>query len=141
MRSMKSVLGSALMDQSTDTAAGRTVAFGDVISSYLLHLRRAAQASAGHDIHRVVMGRPVFFVDDDPARDAQAEAALAEAARAVGSPEVLFQYEPIAAAFHYEERAEREQIVLVADIGGGTSDFSLVRVGPERCAKLDRRED
>ncbi len=141
MRSMKSALGSALMDQRTDIGAGRTVAFGDVISSYLLHLRRAAQASAGHDIHRVVMGRPVFFVDDDAARDAQAQAALAEAARAVGFTDVRFQYEPIAAAFHYEERAEREQVVLVADIGGGTSDFSIVRVGPQRRDRVDRRDD
>jgi hypothetical chaperone protein len=141
MRSMKSVLGSALMDQRTDIGAGRTVAFGDVISSYLLHLRRAAIASAGHDIHRVVMGRPVFFVDDDPARDAQAQAALAEAARAVGFTDVRFQYEPIAAAFHYEERAESEQIVLVADIGGGTSDFTVVRLGPDRVAHGDRTRD
>jgi len=141
MRSMKSVLGSALMEQRTDIGAGRTVAFGDVISSYLLHLRRAAQASAGHDITRVVMGRPVFFVDDDPKRDAMAQAALAEAAQAVGFTDVRFQFEPIAAAFHYEEHTDREQVVLVADIGGGTSDFSLVRVGPARRTRLDRRDD
>jgi hypothetical chaperone protein len=141
MRSMKSALGSALMDQRTDIGAGRTVAFGDVIASFLLHLRQAAQASAGHEINRVVLGRPVFFVDDDPARDAQAEAALREAARSIGFTEVQFQYEPIAAAFHYEERTDREEIVLVADIGGGTSDFSVVRVGPERRSRIDRRDD
>jgi hypothetical chaperone protein len=141
MRSMKSALGSALMDQRTDIGAGRSVAFGEVISSYLLHLRRAAQTSAGHEINRVVMGRPVFFVDDDPRRDAMAESALAEAARAVGFTDVRFQYEPIAAAFHYEEMAEREQVVLVADIGGGTSDFSVVRVGPGRRDRVDRRDD
>ncbi|MET0383733.1 MAG: heat-shock protein, partial [Burkholderiaceae bacterium] len=55
--------------------------------------------------------------------------------------EVRFQYEPIAAAFHYEERATREQTVIVADIGGGTSDFSVVRVGPERRGRVDRRGD
>ena len=141
MRSMKSALGSALMDQRTDIGAGRTVAFGDVIASFLQHLRRAAQASAGHEISRVVIGRPVFFVDHDRVRDAMAESALADAARAVGFADVRFQYEPIAAAFHYEERAEREQVVLVADIGGGTSDFSLVRVGPGRRMRADRRDD
>ena len=132
MRSMKSVLGSALMEQHTDIGAGRSVAFGDVIASYLLHLKRAAQAHAGREIERVVLGRPVFFVDDDPARDAAAQASLEAAARAVGFQEVRFQYEPIAAAFHYEEQVTREQTVIVADIGGGTSDFSVVRVGPER---------
>ena len=141
MRSMKSALGSSLMDQRTDIGAGRTVSFGDVIASFLQHLRRAAQASAGHEIRRVVIGRPVFFVDHDRVRDAMAESALADAARAVGFEDVRFQYEPIAAAFHYEERAQREQTVLVADIGGGTSDFSLVRVGPHRRMRADRRDD
>ena len=113
MRSMKSVLGSALMEQHTDIGAGRSVAFGDVIASYLLHLKRAAQAHAGREIERVVLGRPVFFVDDDPARDAAAQASLEAAARTVGFKEVRFQYEPIAAAFHYEEQVAREQTVLV----------------------------
>jgi hypothetical chaperone protein len=141
MRSMKSALGSALMEQQTDVGAGRSVAFGDVIAGYLLHLRRAVQAHSGADVARVVLGRPVFFVDDDPARDAAAQSALEAAARAVGFTDVRFQYEPIAAAFHYEERAEREEIAIVADIGGGTSDFSVVRVGPQRRTRPDRRED
>ena len=141
MRSMKSVLGSALMEQHTDIGAGRSVAFGDVIASYLLHLKKAAQAHAGRELSRVVLGRPVFFVDEDPVRDAAAQASLEAAARTVGFTDVRFQYEPIAAAFHYEEQATREQTVIVADIGGGTSDFSVVRVGPERRARLDRRDD
>jgi len=141
MRSMKSVLGSALMEQHTDIGAGRSVAFGDVIASYLLHLKRAATAHAGREVERVVLGRPVFFVDDDPARDAAAQASLEAAARAVGFTDVRFQYEPIAAAFHYEEQVTREQTAIVADIGGGTSDFSVVRVGPARRDRPDRRDD
>jgi hypothetical chaperone protein len=141
MRSMKSVLGSALMEQHTDIGAGRSVAFGDVIAGYLLHLKRAAQAHAGAEVDRVVLGRPVYFVDDDAERDAAAQAALEAAARAVGFREVRFQYEPIAAAFHYEEQAAREETVIVADIGGGTSDFSVVRVGPARRRRPDRRDD
>ena len=141
MRSMKSVLGSALMEQHTDIGAGRSVAFGDVIASYLLHLKKAAQTHAGREIERIVLGRPVFFVDDDPVRDAAAQASLEAAAQAVGFKEVRFQFEPIAAAFHYEEQVTREQTVIVADIGGGTSDFSVVRVGPERRAHADRRAD
>ena len=88
-----------------------------------------------------MLGRPVYFVDDDPARDAQAQTALEAAARQVGFDEVHFQYEPIAAAFDYERSVSAEQIVLVADIGGGTSDFSVVRVGPHRRERLDRRND
>ena len=52
-----------------------------------------------------------------------------------------FQYEPIAAAFDHERQIDHEEIVLVADIGGGTSDFSIVRVGPQRATRLERKDD
>ena len=141
MRSMKSILGSTLALRRTDLGGGHSVAYLDVVAGYLRQLKQQAEVRVGHAIERAVLGRPVFFVDDDPARDAKAQAALESAARAVGFAEVQFQYEPIAAALDYEQRATREQIVLVADIGGGTSDFSLVRVGPERRARAERRDD
>lgn len=141
MRSLKSLLGSSLLEQTTDIGAGRAVSYLDVIVGYLQQLRTQATAAAGAAPTRVVMGRPVFFVDDDPARDAQAQASLADAARRVGFEEVQFQFEPIAAAFDYERQATGEERVLVADIGGGTSDFSVVRVGPQRMARLERRDD
>ena len=141
MRSMKSILGSTLVERRTDLGGGHSVAYLDVVAGYLRHLKQQAEARVGGTIERVVLGRPVFFVDDDPVRDAKAQAALESAARAVGFVDVRFQYEPIAAALDYEQRATAEQIVLVADIGGGTSDFSLVRVGPERRARVERRDD
>jgi hypothetical chaperone protein len=141
MRSMKSILGSPLIDQTTDVGGGRGAKYLDIVAGYLKHLKRCAEAQAGAPIRRAVLGRPVFFVDDDPARDAQAQAALESAARQVGFDELSFQYEPIAAAFDYERSVETEQIVLVADIGGGTSDFSVVRVGPQHAAKRERKDD
>ncbi|HOB92674.1 MAG TPA: Hsp70 family protein, partial [Aquabacterium sp.] len=141
MRSMKSILGSTLATQATDVGAGRQVKYLDVVGAYLRHLRSMAEAEAGRPLTRVVLGRPVFFVDGEPQRDAAAQAALAEAAHAVGFSEVHFQYEPIAAALDYEQQVDREQRVLVADIGGGTSDFSIVRVGPQQRRRLDRRDD
>jgi hypothetical chaperone protein len=141
MRSMKSILGSALLEQRTDVGGGRALRYGDVITGYLRHLKRLADAEAGAPITRVVLGRPVFFVDDDPVRDRQASSALADAARAVGFKSLQFQYEPIAAAFAHEATVADEQLVLVADIGGGTSDFSLVRVGPARRDRLERQDD
>lgn len=141
MRSMKSVLGSSLAEQSTDVGGGHLVRYLDVIGAYLRRLQHQAEAAHGAPLKRVVLGRPVFFVDDEPERDAQAQAALEEAARSVGFEEVAFQYEPIAAALDYEQRAGAERRVLVADIGGGTSDFSLVRVGPERAKRVDRKDD
>lgn len=136
MRSMKSILGSPLIDQTTDVGGGRGAKYSDIVSGYLKRLRRLAG-----EPERAVLGRPVFFVDGDPARDAAAQAQLEACARAVGFRELHFQYEPIAAAFDFEQQASTEQIVLVADIGGGTSDFSIVRVGPERMQRLARRDD
>ncbi|MFZ2986424.1 Hsp70 family protein [Ideonella sp.] len=141
MRSMKSVLGSSLIEAGTDVGGGRSVKFLDIIAGYLRHLKGLAEAEAGHAIHRAVLGRPVFFVDGDPERDAQAQAALEAAARQVGFDEISFQFEPIAAALDFEATTDHEQLVLVADIGGGTSDFSVVRVGPQRRTRVDRADD
>ena len=141
MRSMKSILGTALVDQTTEVGNGLGVRYIDIITGYLRHLHAVAESAGGDALKQVVMGRPVFFVDDDPVRDAAAQASLETAARAVGFSEVVFQYEPIAAAFDYEQHTQHEENVLVADIGGGTSDFSVVRVGPQRAQRLDRRDD
>ena len=141
MRSMKSILGSTLAEQATDVGGGRSVRYLDVVGGYLRHLKTLAERQAGCVLTRVVLGRPVFFVDDDAERDAAAQAALTRAATEVGFSEISFQYEPIAAALDYETTISDEQIVLVADIGGGTSDFSLVRVGPQHRLRTDRKAD
>jgi hypothetical chaperone protein len=141
MRSMKSILGSTLADQATDVGGGRTVRYLDVVGAYLRRLKALAERDAGGPLTHVVLGRPVFFVDDDPARDQSAQKALEQSARAVGFTDISFQFEPIAAALDFETTIDREQIVLVADIGGSTSDFSLVRVGPRQRQRVDRRAD
>ena len=141
MRSMKSILGSTLAQQATEVGAGRSVRYLDVVGGYLRHLKRVAEAQAGHALTRLVLGRPVYFVDDDAVRDAAAQAALLLAAREAGFDDIRLQYEPIAAALNYETTVQREQLVLVADIGGGTSDFSLVRVGPARRQQAERKHD
>lgn len=141
MRSMKSILGSSLLDQRTDLGAGHSVTYEEVVAGYLRQLKQQAEVHLGAPIAQAVLGRPVFFVDDDPARDAKAQAALEAAALQIGFTELHFQYEPIAAALDYEQRVTHEQIVLVADIGGGTSDFSVVRVGPAQRTRTERRGD
>ncbi|MGE8330673.1 MAG: Hsp70 family protein [Paraburkholderia nemoris] len=141
MRSMKSILGSPLAENSTDLGDGSAIKYTDVIAIFVDHLKRSAEKSAGGPIQRAVLGRPVFFVDDDPRADQMAQQQLEAAARSVGLREIHFQYEPIAAAFDYESHLTEEGLVLVADIGGGTSDFSLVRVGPERMKRVERKDD
>ena len=141
MRSMKSILGSALAENSTDLGDGSAIKYTEVIAIFVDHLKRSAEAGAGSPISRAVLGRPVFFVDVDPRADRLAQQQLEAAARSVGLREIHFQYEPIAAAFDYESHLTEEGLVLVADIGGGTSDFSLVRVGPDRVKRVERKDD
>lgn len=140
MRSLKSLLGSELINETT-IIEGQPVAYRDIISRFLTHLKRCAEAAAGDSVSHAVLGRPVHFVDDNPERDQLAENTLRELAEQIGFKDVRFQYEPIAAALDYERTLDRDQLVLVADIGGGTSDFSVVRLGPERALRLDRSED
>jgi len=140
MRSLKSLLGSPLILETTQIGH-QQVSFQDIIATFLATLRERATQSLGTAPRRVVMGRPVHFVDDNPERDAQAEASLRQAVEAVGFEEVSFQLEPIAAALDYEQRLNQESTVLVVDLGGGTSDFTVVRLGPDRMKKADRSPD
>ena len=140
MRSLKSLLGTAMMDEQT-ALMGQMLPFRQLLAQFIGELKRRAEHAAGQQFSHAVFGRPVFFVDDDPKADRLAEQTLREIAHAVGFTEVAFQFEPIAAAFDYESHITQEALVLVADIGGGTSDFSLVRLSPERAKKADRRDD
>jgi hypothetical chaperone protein len=140
MRSLKSLLGSPLLLETTQIGH-QQISFQDIIGTFLAELRERATQSLGRAPHRVVMGRPVHFVDEDPVRDAQAEASLRQAVLSVGFDEVSFQLEPIAAALDYEQRLTKESTVLVVDLGGGTSDFTVVRLGPERMRRADRSTD
>lgn len=129
MRSLKSILGSPLVDETTSLGDGIAVRYVDVIAGFLKQLKQAAEREAGASITRVVLGRPVYFVDDDAVADRRAEEALRDAARSIGFIDIAFQFEPIAAALDYEQQLSSERLVLVVDIGGGTSDFSVVRLG------------
>ena len=141
MRSLKSLLGSSLLLEKT-AVHGQLMSYEDVIAIFLKRVAdQARTALDGRLPERVVLGRPVHFVDAHPERDRQAQDALAAAARTAGLGEVSFQLEPIAAALDYEQRLTAEQLVLVVDIGGGTSDFTVVRLGPEQARHADRTKD
>ncbi|MBY0557151.1 MAG: Hsp70 family protein [Burkholderiaceae bacterium] len=140
MRSMKSLLGTSLIDGQTEVA-GRALPFRALLAQFIGELKRRAELAAGREFTSAVFGRPVHFIDDNGAHDQLAQDTLAEIARSVGYKDVAFQFEPIAAAFDYESQIEREELVLIADIGGGTSDFSLVRLSPQRASKVERRDD
>ena len=140
MRSLKSVLGTSLIDETTRLGRAR-VSFRDVIAYYLGAIKRRAEQASGRELRNVVHGRPVHFVDNAPDADRKAEETLRSVARSIGFNDVTFQFEPIAAARDYERQITAEEVALIADIGGGTSDFSIVRLGPERHGKADRAAD
>jgi hypothetical chaperone protein len=140
MRSLKSLLGTSLIDGQTEVM-GRALPYRTLLTQFIGELKHRAEQSAGRTFDQAVFGRPVHFIDDDADADMLAEDTLEDIAYAVGYKEVAFQYEPIAAAFDYESQIDHEELVLVVDVGGGTSDFTLVRLSPEHAKKLDRRAD
>ncbi|MFT3735284.1 MAG: Hsp70 family protein [Rhodocyclaceae bacterium] len=140
MRAMKSLLGSSLMDAGTEIG-GRHLPFRQLIGNFIGEIKRRAERAHGHALDAVVVGRPVRFVDEDEAADQTAQDTLEQIVRGLGFREVSFQFEPIAAAHTYEQGITREELVLVVDIGGGTSDFSLIRLAPERRHVTDRSSD
>ena len=140
LRSLKSVLGTSLIDETTRLGRER-ISFRDVIAAYVGAIKRRAEQVTGRQLNHVVHGRPVHFVDNAPDADRKAEDTLRGIAKAIGFDEVTFQFEPIAAALDYERQIASEELALIADIGGGTSDFSIVRLGPERHGKPDRASD
>jgi hypothetical chaperone protein len=140
MRSLKSLLGSSLLEEETAVGTG-VLSFKAIIGRFLAELRARASRHLASEPQRVVIGRPVHFVDGDAERDARAQQALAECAQSAGFGEVSFELEPIAAALDYERRLQDEAVVLIVDIGGGTSDFTVVRLGPKRMRKRDRAGD
>lgn len=143
LRSMKSLLGSSFMGDKTQVK-NRLYSFDEIISFFISSLKAQAEAFTGPDsspLESVVMGRPVYFNDTDKKLDQEAEDHLAHIARLAGFTHISFQFEPIAAAMDYEQQVRKEELALIIDIGGGTSDFTLIRLSPERHAKADRQSD
>ncbi|QRR00695.1 Hsp70 family protein [Dyadobacter sandarakinus] len=140
MRSLKRVLGSQAMRQGT-MVNGELMRFNQIIAAFLDQMKQKAEATCGTALRHVVMGRPVHFTDNDAAADQRAEDELKAIAKRLGFEEVGFQFEPIAAAFAHEARVTGEKLAMVVDLGGGTSDFTLIRLSQANARKHDRNED
>ena len=138
IQSMKTWLPSSTFTRTQ--IRNRTLLLEELISIFLASLRTRAAAALGVELDEVVMGRPARFSTDAKA-DAFAEARLRKAAELAGFREVSFVIEPIAAALAYEATLTRDELVLVADFGAGTTDLTLMWLGPGRREKGDRRAD
>jgi len=124
IQSIKSHLASATFSRTT--IFGRRWQLEDMIAAYLRQIRAAAPIDLGT---RAVVGRPVrYWGAQTPEDDARAVGRMRDALGKAGFDEVVFEYEPVGAAARYAARLEREEQIVVADFGGGTTDFSVVRV-------------
>ena len=134
IQSMKSYLASRLFTQTQ--ILGETYALEDLISILLRHLRKSAEEQFGDLGSTLVVGRPVHFSGARDAIDDEfAVSRLRVAFGNAGFTNVHFLPEPIAAAYKYQQRLDHEELVLIADFGGGTSDFSLVQLQPSSAGK------
>ncbi|MFK8076454.1 MAG: Hsp70 family protein [Granulosicoccus sp.] len=140
LRSLKSVLGSSLMSEKT-TIRNKRVPFTDIIQDFFQYLQTTLVNSTENTVESVVVGRPVHFVDDDEKKDRGAQDQLKTIATKAGFKFVDFQFEPIAAALSYESTLSKEELALVVDIGGGTADFTVIRLSPERRRQAVRTDD
>jgi len=113
----------------------------DLVTLILKDLKAKADQITGYDCHKAIIGRPVFFDDDSTAKDTLAQTRLSKAAENAGFTEVRFQFEPIGAAFAYERTISKREKVLVADLGGGTTDFTYLILDPAKAGNKDRKND
>lgn len=111
---------------------GRRHRLEELVARILSDLRKHAEEQFGQPVRKATVGRPVRFVGAESEEDDDfAVSRLREAFRTAGFEEVEFELEPVAAAYAYEATLDRDELILIGDFGGGTSDFSLLRVGPE----------
>ncbi len=140
MRSLKRLLGTQLMNYGT-LVNNTPRKFDDIIGGFISFMKNKGEALAGQPIEQAVIGRPVHFVDGDPGADYAAEEQLRRIAEAAGFKHVAFQFEPIAAAFAHETKLASEKLTLVVDVGGGTSDFTVIHLDPKTATKRERAGD
>jgi hypothetical chaperone protein len=126
VQSIKSHLASATFTQTH--VGGRRWALEDMIAAFLRAVRGAVGVELGR---RCVVGRPVrYWGAESEEDDARAIERMRTALQRAGFDEIVFAYEPVGAAARYAARLDHDELIVVADFGGGTTDFSVVRVGP-----------
>lgn len=115
--------------------------FEDLVCVMMANIKNKAEQTTEHTITDVVIGRPInFHGRDGTLANQQAEAILRQAAKRAGFNHIAFQFEPVAAGLDYEATLDVDQRVLVIDIGGGTTDCSMIHMGPSFRGKLDRTQ-
>ena len=105
----------------------------------MANIKHQAEKSTQEAITDTVIGKPINFNGlGGEASNRQAESILIRAAKRAGFKNIMFEFEPVAAGLEYESTLTKDQTVLVVDIGGGTTDCSLIQMGPSYQGKTDR---
>lgn len=135
MKSPKVFLGSDLNKDQMDF-------FEVIIAKMMTHILEQARQFYGHDLRQAVIGRPIRYHGIRGEQgDQQALAIMQHAAAEAGLDDIVFMYEPLAAALDYEQGLDQDEVLLVVDVGGGTTDCSVVKVGPSYRDKRERSDD
>lgn len=115
--------------------------FEDLVCAMMKNIKDTAERSLQDTINDTVIGRPInFHGRGGELANKQAESILYRAAKRAGFNNIAFQFEPVAAGLEYESTLNSDQIILVVDIGGGTTDCSLIQMGPTYRAAQDRTQ-
>lgn len=140
MQSIKAFLPNKTFENTN--VYGKNYTIEDLVAIILRKIKAIGENYAGDQIDSVVLGRPVVF-SEDPEKDLLAQTRLEKAARKAGFKDIQFQYEPIAAALTFEETLAQgeEKNVFIGDFGGGTSDFTVIRLRGGNCSGVERKSD
>lgn len=139
MLSLKSILGSPLLNDKI-AVCGKWITYKDIIGLIIKHIKNTAETQLKTELTQVVLGRPVRYHDTNDLRDKLAQDTMALIMKEQGFKEVCFQFEPIAAALDYESTLSGEQLALIIDLGGGTSDFTIIRLNNKN-KSINRKAD
>ena len=140
LRNLKSVLDD--VDATTKISDTKNISYFQFIYTFLKAVKARVITETGTDnIVGIVVGRPVHFFDNADDRDNKAEQNLRRIVEKLGFENIVFLEEPIAASFSLETKIPTDTTAFVADIGGGTSDFAAIALGPSHREQSDRTKD
>ena len=114
----------------------RILSLETMVGLFLLEIKKRSEKILGTTIHKAVIGKPARYSMDEVA-DEYALHRMRKAAEYAGFSEVLFVPEPLAAALEFRREIQEDKTILIGDFGGGTSDFTIMKITKKPFKKSD----